>query len=220
MSRRVPLGSALFVAFVSCTLLPQALLPRDARAAIPNEDASTRFERLSRDPLLERWQQDFFARRLQEIRSGAAPLALRQPIAAPLAAVADPPDHNRVLFYGGYPISGYDLNGLVWALSLGSLPLDVPAVGRTGNPGVMLATCPNPGRGRLRLKLATRATGPARVDVVDIAGRTIYARDLGTLAAGEHDLDLGSGVTFSPGLYFVTYVGDGTRVSARTVVVQ
>jgi hypothetical protein len=129
-------------------------------------------------------------------------------------------DHNRVLYYGGYPVSsGYDLNGLVYALSLGALPLAVPSYGGSGANAVMLATYPNPGRGRLRLKLATQATGPARVDVVDVAGRTIFARDLGTLAEGEHDLDLGP-VILAPGLYFVTYVGNGRRVSVRTVVMQ
>jgi hypothetical protein len=130
-------------------------------------------------------------------------------------------DHNRVIYYGGYPTySGYELNPVTYALSLGAPPLGVPGHDGRGDPGVALAAYPNPGRGRLRLRLVTPAAGPARLDVVDVAGRALWTRDFGTLPEGEHDLDLGAGPRLAPGLYFVTYVGSGTRVSVRTVVVR
>jgi hypothetical protein len=63
---------------------------------------------------------------------------------------------------------------------------------------------PNPSRGgalTVRFTLANGTT--ASLELFDVAGRRIAAREVGPLGAGPHALDLGEGQHLAPGLYLV-----------------
>jgi hypothetical protein len=71
-------------------------------------------------------------------------------------------------------------------------------------PGVALAAPrPNPASGRPSLAITLIAGVPARLEVLDLAGRRIAGRDLSALGAGAHVLDLDEAVGLPSGIYLV-----------------
>lgn len=63
---------------------------------------------------------------------------------------------------------------------------------------------PNPSHGeRLSVAFALPTAAPARLELVDVSGRRVVEREVGTLGAGRHTLDLGQGTSLAPGLYLV-----------------
>jgi hypothetical protein len=77
---------------------------------------------------------------------------------------------------------------------------------------------PNPVAGSPRLVYALPTAAPARIEVLDLAGRRVYERALDS-TAGEHVAAF-DGVTLAPGMY-VLRLTQGTRsVTARAVVVR
>lgn len=61
---------------------------------------------------------------------------------------------------------------------------------------------PNPSAGGWRLALTLPTSGAAHVDVLDLAGRRVHARDLPWLGPGPHAVELAPGARLRPGLYF------------------
>src|SRR5206468_2157469 len=72
----------------------------------------------------------------------------------------------------------------------------VPPAGRT--PGLWLAISPNPAGGALTVTFVLPDARPARLEVLDLAGRRLLARDVSH--AGEHVEQLGA---LAPGVYVV-----------------
>jgi hypothetical protein len=70
----------------------------------------------------------------------------------------------------------------------------------------------------VELTLGTGA--PARVDVLDVAGRRIESRDLAGLGAGPHTLRLGASEALAPGLYWLRLTQDGREARARMLVLR
>jgi len=60
---------------------------------------------------------------------------------------------------------------------------------------------PNPGRGALHVLFGLADRRPARIEVVDVAGRRVIAREVGALGPGRHRVELGRGLR--PGVYLV-----------------
>ena len=79
---------------------------------------------------------------------------------------------------------------------------------------------PNPTRASaltVRFTLANAAA--ASLELLDVAGRRIAAREVGSLGAGPHALDLGEGRRLAPGLYLVCLrQGTNTRVTRVAVL--
>lgn len=79
---------------------------------------------------------------------------------------------------------------------------------------------PNPSRdGRLRVRLALPSGAEARLELFDVTGRRLAARDVGALGAGQHLVDLGEG-RFAPGLYLLRLTQDGLTRTARAAVTR
>ena len=79
--------------------------------------------------------------------------------------------------------------------------------------------CPNPSqRGALTLHFGLASAAPAWLELVDVSGRRIAAREVGSLGPGRHSFDLGTGVRLSAGLYFVR-LRQGTSVRVQPVTV-
>jgi DNA-binding beta-propeller fold protein YncE len=83
--------------------------------------------------------------------------------------------------------------------------------------GPALAVGPNPSAGPVAVRLTWPETGPARVEVLDVLGRTVAVLHDGPLASGPHTFSWAAGVV--PGTYVVRAEGAST-VSGRVTVVR
>jgi hypothetical protein len=79
---------------------------------------------------------------------------------------------------------------------------------------------PNPSRGgALNVRFTLPGTAAASLELLDIAGRCIASREIGSLDAGQHTLDLGAGQHLAPGLYLVRLTqGENLRTTRVAVL--
>ncbi len=112
---------------------------------------------------------------------------------------------------------GIALGGEVW--------VDVPT-STTGVPGAsprltfaLDPVRPNPLVDRFVVSFSLPSAAPARLDVIDLSGRVMLGRDVGSLGPGRHSLDLGGARDFEPGMYFVRLAQTGKTRVTRAVVV-
>jgi enediyne biosynthesis protein E4 len=81
------------------------------------------------------------------------------------------------------------------------------------------AVTPNPTPGRFLVTFDLPAPDAAAFEVLDVSGRRIERRELGSLAAGRHVLALG-GSRLAPGVYLVRLTQAGRRVTSRVTVLN
>ena len=80
---------------------------------------------------------------------------------------------------------------------------------------------PNPATSRaLKVHFALPVAGPARLDLLDVAGRRVTCREIGSLGAGAHMVDLAEGSRIRPGLYFVRLSQGANRKIVRVTVTE
>jgi len=80
---------------------------------------------------------------------------------------------------------------------------------------------PNPTpAGRLRVEFSLRDGSPARLELVDVAGRVLTTRQVGSLGPGRHALDVSEGRALRPGMYFLRLTQGGSEVRARAAVLR
>jgi hypothetical protein len=80
---------------------------------------------------------------------------------------------------------------------------------------------PNPTRGGdLNVVFALPSGASAQLELLDISGRRILSREVGSLGAGQHEVDLADGRKVAPGLYWVRLVQGTNRRSTRVVVTE
>ncbi len=78
---------------------------------------------------------------------------------------------------------------------------------------------PQPSRaGRLAVQFVLGSAGPARLELLDVAGRLVASRDVRTLGTGRHVADLAEGVHLHPGVYMVRFATASRRTTTRAVV--
>ena len=73
---------------------------------------------------------------------------------------------------------------------------------------------------RLEVELTLRDASPARLELMDVAGRALASRELGTMGPGTHSIDLAAGRSVPPGIYFLSLTQSGTQVRARIAVLR
>jgi hypothetical protein len=78
---------------------------------------------------------------------------------------------------------------------------------------------PNPARGRARVWFTLPSRDPATLEVVDVAGRSVWRREVGQMGPGRHALDLGTAIQ-RPGLYFLRLAEGGRSLRTRMVVIR
>jgi hypothetical protein len=77
---------------------------------------------------------------------------------------------------------------------------------------------PNPTRGgALAVHFSLPTAAPARLELLDVAGRRIASHEVG---AGQHSLDLGAGQHLAPGLYLVRLTQGANTRTTRAVVLK
>ena len=79
---------------------------------------------------------------------------------------------------------------------------------------------PNPVTRGFTVAFSLADAGPARLDVMDLAGRRVFGREVGALGPGEHRVDLAGGRTPPPGVYLVRLTREGEALTARACVVR
>jgi len=102
-----------------------------------------------------------------------------------------------------------ELGGAVW--------VDVPA---RGAELALRSVVPNPSRNGFRVSFRLTNGGPATVELVDVTGRRVEARDVGALGVGEHDMDLARMRRLSPGTYWVRLSQAGRSIARQVVIVR
>jgi hypothetical protein len=79
---------------------------------------------------------------------------------------------------------------------------------------------PNPARGAMRVWFTLPSLEPATLDVVDVAGRRVLRRNIGSLGAGSHAVTLDGTQALRPGLYFLNLIQGSRSLSSRVAVVR
>ena len=80
---------------------------------------------------------------------------------------------------------------------------------------------PNPAPGGpIRVEFALRDGSAARLELLDVAGRVLRTREVGSLGPGTHVLDLSEGGALRPGIYFLRLTQGGREVRARAAVIK
>jgi hypothetical protein len=80
---------------------------------------------------------------------------------------------------------------------------------------------PNPTRGNglnVAFTLPTGAT--AALELLDVSGRRVLSREVGSLGAGRHTVNLAGGRKVAPGLYWVRLSQGANRRSTRVAVIE
>jgi hypothetical protein len=115
------------------------------------------------------------------------------------------------VYFDSAPDSGYSVDNLV-------ATTDAP----DGAPPAFAleGIRPNPSfGGRLSVTLTLPVSAPARLELLDVSGRQVAAREVGELGAGRHAVDLIGGRRLKPGLYLVRLTqGTNARVTRVAVV--
>ena len=79
---------------------------------------------------------------------------------------------------------------------------------------------PSPAVGRMRIAFSLPRGGAAGLEVMDVAGRLVWSRDVGAMGAGRHVVDLGSTRGAAPGLYFIRLRQDGRTATGRVMLMR
>lgn len=96
----------------------------------------------------------------------------------------------------------------------------VLAVENSAPNGLRLgAPSPNPTRRVMSVSFVLPSSGPAALELLDVAGRLIEHHEVGGLGAGSHVLALGRAAALHAGLYFVRLRQDGRNLIAKATVI-
>lgn len=79
---------------------------------------------------------------------------------------------------------------------------------------------PNPTAQGLVVEFSLPDASPARLEVLDIAGRRLFGRDVGALGSGSHVLDLAEGRLLSAGVYLLRLTRGPLALTARGIIVR
>ncbi|HET7225410.1 MAG TPA: hypothetical protein VFK69_06805 [Candidatus Eisenbacteria bacterium] len=117
-----------------------------------------------------------------------------------------------------YKLSAVDIHGNESAFALISPAGTLSANG--GGPVAFALDAPASPAHNLGLVISFSLLSgePARLELVDVSGRTVASREVGSLGPGRHTLDLSTGTRLVPGLYFMRLT-QGPHVARARVAV-
>ena len=99
---------------------------------------------------------------------------------------------------------------------LGSVTVDVPSTAVLA----FVRAVPAAGRTGLGISFSVADREPARIEVLDVAGRRLVARDYTDLDPGSHTLVVGEGVRFPSGIYLVRISQGSQRVTGKAAIIR
>jgi len=130
------------------------------------------------------------------------------------SSVAVSADGNTAIVGGNFD------NGFVGAtwVFIAAPPLDVPVAATVA---FALDRLPNPSfGGRLSVSFSLPSGERATLEVIDVSGRRAAVREVGSLGAGRHTIDLAAEHRLSAGIYFVRLMQGGRMAAARVAVIE
>jgi hypothetical protein len=74
--------------------------------------------------------------------------------------------------------------------------------------------------GRLEVELTLRDGSPARLELMDVAGRALLSRQVGVMGAGRHTFELTGGRALHPGIYFLRLTQSGIEARTRVAILR
>jgi hypothetical protein len=74
--------------------------------------------------------------------------------------------------------------------------------------------------GRIRVDLTLRDASPARLELMDVAGRTLASEPVGAMGAGTHSFEFAGGKALPPGIYFLRLSQGRSEVRTRVAVLR
>jgi hypothetical protein len=118
-----------------------------------------------------------------------------------------------------YKLTAVDVNGNESPCAIAQVTNPVTVL-VTGSWELTLGPArPNPGSGsRLIIPFTLPVAAPARLELLDVSGRRVAVRDVGSLGAGRHTVDLAEGQRLPAGVYLVRLM-QGTQTRVRRVAV-
>jgi predicted nucleotidyltransferase len=81
-------------------------------------------------------------------------------------------------------------------------------------------TRPSPAIRGLTVAFSLRDASPARLEVLDIAGRRVIAREVGGLGPGSHVVNLGERRTVVAGIYWLRLTQSGRSLTKRAILIR
>jgi len=80
---------------------------------------------------------------------------------------------------------------------------------------------PNPARGNgLHIAFALSSGAAARIELLDVSGRQVRSRDVGSMGTGRHTVNLSEGRAVAPGVYWVRLSQGANRKTMRVAVIE
>jgi hypothetical protein len=102
-------------------------------------------------------------------------------------------------------------------------PMPTATAASVSGPAVslsILAVTPDPVFGAASLRFVLPTGASTSLELIDLAGRRIWSRDLGPLDAGEHVTPLADGTSLPTGVYFARLTHGRRTVMRRVVVLK
>ena len=99
---------------------------------------------------------------------------------------------------------------------LGETWVDVPRALELALGG----SSPNPAFEGLTIAFSLPDASPARLELLDLAGRRMLSREVGGLGTGSHVINLAQNATLVPGLYLLRLSRGSRSLTARTVIIR
>jgi hypothetical protein len=121
---------------------------------------------------------------------------------------------------GYYKLAAVDVNGNVSGYALVTPAITTDVGGDSPFAFAMEGARPNPARGgRISMAFTLPSAAPARLELMDVGGRRVASREVGSLGAGRHVVDLTDGARLPAGLYLVRLTqGGASRVVRVTAL--
>ncbi len=110
---------------------------------------------------------------------------------------------------------GPKFGGEIWV----TVPTSADIVTGASPAFALKGVSPNPVVDRFNVSFTLPGAASARVQLLDVAGRSVVDQEVGSLGAGTHTVQLNGARDFRPGVYFVR-LAQGSQSQSRRVVVQ
>ena len=127
-------------------------------------------------------------------------------------------DHAPLQYY---KLAAEDVHGNLGPYTLLQLSGTTDVGGSAGYAFALNGVRPNPSSGRaLSVYFTLPSDERASLEVLDVAGRRVLGREVGTLGAGPHSVDLNRGRTLPSGVYLVRLTQGARVLSTRAAVLN
>jgi hypothetical protein len=98
--------------------------------------------------------------------------------------------------------------------------VDVPPSGGDEPVFALFGLRPSPAIGPVQVAFALPSGGPARLELLDVAGRRILRREVGSLGTGRHVVDLRGRTALPAGIYFIRLTHAGRSLTTTACVLR